>query len=364
MTDPSGVPAPGRLAGLKPSAQWAVLLPLTALLSWIFELTGIPAALLLGALIAGILVGTNGGMIQVPRLPYLGAQSIVGCMIAAAITADIVATFLEGWPLFVGVVVAILAASSLLGWVMSRLRILPGTTAIWGSSPGAATAMMLMSEAYGADMRLVAFMQYVRVVLVAITASVIARFWLGPTGAAAHAVVWFPPIDWIPFLETLALAGIGGLIGRRTGIPAGGFLLPLAVGSVLHATGLMRIELTPWLLAACYTVLGWNVGLGFTRPIITHALRALPQIMLSSLTLIAFCGGLGFLLTLTHGIDPLTAYLATSPGGMDSVAIIAASTKVDVPFVMALQTVRFVIVMLVGPWIAKVAARNATRLYR
>lgn len=61
MTAPSGVPAPGRLAGLKPSGQWAVLLPLTALLSWIFELTGIPAALLLGALIAGILVGTNGG---------------------------------------------------------------------------------------------------------------------------------------------------------------------------------------------------------------------------------------------------------------------------------------------------------------
>ena len=86
--------------------------------------------------------------------------------------------------------------------------------------------------------------------------------------------------------------------------------------------------------------------------------------MLSSLTLIAFCGGLGLLLTLTHGIDPLTAYLATSPGGMDSVAIIAASTKVDVPFVMALQTVRFVIVMLVGPWIAKLAARNATKLYR
>lgn len=364
MTHPAHVHGPGRLAGLKPSALWMILIPLTALLSTLFELTGIPAALLLGAVIAGILMGTNGGMVRVPRLPYLGAQAIVGCMIAAAITSDIVATFLDGWPLFVGVVIAILLASSLLGWIMSRLRILPGTTAIWGSSPGAATAMMLMSEAYGADMRLVAFMQYVRVVLVAITASVIARFWLGSAGAAAHAVVWFPPIDWLPFVETLALAGLGGLAGRRLGVPAGGFLVPLAVGSVLHATGLMRIELTPWLLAACYTLLGWNVGLGFTRPIIAHALRALPQIVLSSLTLIAFCGGLGFLLTQTHGIDPLTAYLATSPGGMDSVAIIAASTKVDVPFVMALQTVRFVIVMLVGPWIARVAARNATKLYR
>jgi hypothetical protein len=31
-----------------------------------------------------------------------------------------------------------------------------------------------------------------------------------------------------------------------------------------------------------------------------------------------------------------TRYLATSPGGVDAAAIIAASTKVDTPFVMAL----------------------------
>ena len=48
----------------------------------------------------------------------------------------------------------------------------------------------------------------------------------------------------------------------------------------------------------------------------------------------------------TLGIDPLTAYLATSPGGMDSVAIIAAaSDRVDISFVMALQTARFLIVL-------------------
>ena len=37
-------------------------------------------------------------------------------------------------------------------------------------------------------------------------------------------------------------------------------------------------------------------------------------------------GGLGFALHLAESVDPLTAYLATSPGGADSVAIIAASS--------------------------------------
>jgi membrane AbrB-like protein len=322
-------------------------------------MVGIPAALLLGPLVAGVIVGTNGGTVRVPRLPYLGAQAIVGCLIARVITADILHTFLSDWPLFLGVVFAIIVASSALGYLMSRWRILPGTTAVWGSSPGAASAMMLMAEAFGADARLVAFMQYLRVVFVAVAASLIARFWVTEPGAGSGVVqqiVWFGPIDWLPFAETLLLAGVGGWLGVRLRIPAGAMLMPMVVGIVLHVSGLIAIELPEWLLALSYALLGWNIGLGFTRSIIVHATRALPQIVLSTLALMAFCGGLAYLLSKALGIDPLTAYLATSPGGMDSVAIIAASTKVDVPFVMALQTVRFLVVLFIGPPLARLIA--------
>ena len=71
----------------------------------------------------------------------------------------------------------------------------------------------------------------------------------------------------------------------------------------------------------------------------------------------ALCGGLAVLLHLIVGTDPLTAYLATSPGGADSVAIIAASSNVDVPFVMAMQMARFILVLLVGPALARAVAR-------
>jgi hypothetical protein len=40
----------------------------------------------------------------------------------------------------------------------------------------------------------------------------------------------------------------------------------------------------------------------------------------------------------------LTAYLATSPGGLDSVAIIAVGTHSDVSFVLAVQTLRLLVV--------------------
>jgi len=109
-------------------------------------------------------------------------------------------------------------------------------------------------------------------------------------------------------------------------------------------------------VACCYALLGWNIGLGFTCRILAHASRALPHIVLSNLVLIAFCGGLAFVLNRVLGVEPLTAYLATSPGGMDSVAVIAASTHVDLSFVMALQVVRFLVVLGIGPQLARFMA--------
>ena len=71
-----------------------------------------------------------------------------------------------------------------------------------------------------------------------------------------------------------------------------------------------------------------------------------------------FLVGLATLLVVLAGIDPLTAYLATSPGGADSAAIIAMASNVDVAFVMAMQTTRLVLVLLVGPSLAGFIARR------
>ncbi|HVT56440.1 MAG TPA: AbrB family transcriptional regulator [Xanthobacteraceae bacterium] len=345
----------------KISAQWTALIALSAGFVALLELAGLPAAFLLGPMIAAIFIATNGGTIRIFRPTLFFAQTIIGCLVARAITPEIIGTFSYAWPLILGMAAAILAMSTFLGWLLARLNVLPGTTAIWGTAPGAASAMMLMSAEFGADPRMVAFMQYLRVVIVAAVASLLARFWIH-IGAAAHpAIAWFPPVDWIAFGETLVLAIGGGLLGRWLKLPAGGLLVPMTVGALLHGTGLMKIELPQWLLAASYAFLGWNIGLGFTREILKHAARALPQTLLSIFALIAFSAILALVLVKTMNVDPLTAYLGTSPGGMDSVAIIAASTPVNVSFVMALQTMRFLIVLLAGPPLARFVA---SRLHR
>src|SRR5262249_56595453 len=105
--------------------QWVVLVGASASLAALFEVVGLPAALLLGPMIAGILVGSSGGTIRTPRLPIFAAQTIVGCLVARAITGDIVLRFLKDWPLFLGVILCIVAASTALGWLLTRWQVLP-----------------------------------------------------------------------------------------------------------------------------------------------------------------------------------------------------------------------------------------------
>jgi membrane AbrB-like protein len=356
---PSITAAPATALGRRPLAlQWLVLLGLSLAIAGGLEMAGIPAALLMGPMAAGGIVGLNGGTIRLPRLFVLGCQALIGTMIAGSITGDIVGTFFGNWPLFLGIVVCVITMSTLSGYLITRLNVLPGTTAIWGCSAGAATTMMVMAEAYGADARLVAFMQYLRVVFVAAAAALVARYWAGLDGAAP-AIVWFEPIHALSLSQTLLIAMFGGMVGWYLKIPAGVLLMPFLIGAVLSVTGSVVIHLPEWLLAISYAALGWNIGLGFTRPVLAHARRVLLPTVASILVLMGISGLLAFILTRTAGIDPLTAYLATSPGGMDSIAIIAASSNVDVSFVMALQTARLLIVMAMGPPLARFVARHA-----
>ena len=351
-------PPPGPLSALPKWLQWTVLLALSLLLVVTFDAMSVPAALLIGAMIAAIALGMSGATIRAPRMAFAIAQMILGSVIASAIRIDIVATIAADWLPVAIAVVSTVAASSFLGWSISRLSILPGTTAVWGSAPGASTAMVLMAETFGADVRLVAFMQYLRVVMVTFAAAMVARIWVEPT-AAQSTHVWFPPIDPAAFGGTLLVAALGGACGRLLRLPSPYFLGAFIVGIAFNLGGIVTYQHPQWLQAASYAVIGWTVGLRFDRAIVLRAARSLPLIMLSILLLMAFCGVIAWLLVIELGIDPLTAYLATSPGGLDSVAIIAAaSSSVDLSLIMALQTARFLFVLVFGPIIARYVART------
>lgn len=349
------LPLPG--SGFRANiVRWAILLSVSAAISVAFELLHLPAALLLGPMLAAILLGINGQAVAMPRPIFMMAQGVVGTLMARAMPPTVLGEILAAWPVILIGVASVVLTANVIGYALARFGILPGTTAVWGASPGAATAMVIMAEAYGGDTRLVAVMQYLRVLIVATMASLAARFYLNTTLTGGTAAAWFPPVHWMNFLATLAVIGAGLVLSRVFRLTTGAMILPMLFAIGLQGAGVLAVELPPVLLAVSYAICGWAIGSRFNREILAYAARALPTILLAIVVLVAICAIYASVLASVTGVDFLTAYLATSPGGADSVAIIAASSNVDMSFVMAMQTMRFFMVLFTGPATARFIA--------
>ncbi|BAU92141.1 transport protein [Methylorubrum populi] len=336
--------------------RWTALLAVSAALAYGLSRAHFPAALLLGPMLAAIIFGVRGAGLSLPRPLFLAAQAVIGCLVARSATTEIAATLREDGLIILAVVGVTVVAGALTGLALTRLRVLPGTTAAWGSSPGGAAAMVAMAEDYGADPRLVAFMQYVRVAAVVLSASLAARLLAdmsGPAGVAPAAESW----SWSGLAATSAVAAVGFGLASLLRLPSAPLVGPMLLGASLHAAGILDIALPGPVLDAAYAAIGWYVGLRFNRRTLDETLHALPGVLAATSAIILLCGIWAWALTYWLPIDFLTAFLATSPGGLDSVAIIAVGSKADVSFVLAVQTLRLFVVLATGPILARWIAR-------
>jgi len=346
------------LRNLPHPARWALLLALSALMAALLALFHLAAAFMLGPMAAGIALALSENSVSIPKPLFSLAQATLGCLIAQALTLPVLVEIRNHLPLFLFGVLSVILLSFSLGWALARFRIVPGTTALWGASPGAGSAMILMCGSFGADARLVAFMIYLRVMLIALLTSTIAHVFTSHSPVPAplahpQATPLWPTLALI--LTTMAAARI---LPR---LPAAPLLLAMICATFLQDTRLLTLHLPHPVLICAYAIVGWSIGLRFTLPIIRHAARMFPAVLLSTLILIAGCALLAFPVAHFAHTDFISAYLATSPGGADSIAIIAASTPVNVPFVMAMQTARFMMVLLLAPLIARPLGRALER---
>src|SRR3984893_19360411 len=128
--------------------KWLAVLGASAAIGALFAWLHVPAALLLGPMLAGIAIAATGSTARVPNSVFLVAQGIIGCMIAKVVPLSIVGEILSRWPVFVFGVLAVIAVSASLGLLLNRMQVLPGTAVLWGSSPRRAATMSVAAEAH------------------------------------------------------------------------------------------------------------------------------------------------------------------------------------------------------------------------
>jgi membrane AbrB-like protein len=219
---------------------------------------------------------------------------------------------------------------------------------------GGASGIVGMADELGADDRLVAVMQYLRVLVVVVLTPLLVALAFGhPHGHAGVASSSTPVLgslrDWA--LTAAALAA-GAVLARVTRISAGSLLGPMIASAVLALT-LGGFHVPALLREPAFAAIGLQVGLRFTPQMVRAAGRLLLPALACVAGLLVACFGLAILLHLTADVSLLDAYLATTPGGLYAVLAAAFGTGADTTFVIAVQTLRLFVMVLLAPLVVR-----------
>ena len=237
------------------------------------------------------------------------------------------------------------------GAILARTTPLDPPTAALGMIAGGASGIVGMSGDLGADDRLVAFMQYLRVLIVVLLTPIgIAVFFGaggGDSGSVSSAGTLGEPVDWA---LTAAFAAVGALIATRAGVTAGALLGPMVLTGIFVLSGAVGDFAVPDLVSqTAFALIGLQVGLRFTRSTVRLLGRLTVPVLATIVGLLVGCFGLAVLLNALTSASLLDSYLATTPGGLYAVLAVAFGAGANTTFIVAVQTLRVFAMILLAP---------------
>jgi membrane AbrB-like protein len=346
---------------LKQALQWLALAASAGACVLLLRELRVPGAILLGPMLVAIGFAVGGAGLALPPRLLLPVQAVLGSMVASVVSGDLLRLVADHWMVVLAVNVLGMLAASAIALLFTRRGWLPGQSAIWGLSPGAATTMMMLAEQRGEDPRIVALIQYLRIVLVTVTAIAVAGL-VGtqspPAVTPQHSMFLSGPVP-LPVAFTLlglVVAGIAVAMATKWGQAA--FWVPVLAGSALQVSHGAAVEVPVVVAAIALGLGGCHAGLRFNKPLLLSCIQLLPAMLLGIVLMIGSSLALMWPIQSSFaGADALTAFLAIMPGGIDAAVAIAHGMHASVPVIVAVQVMRLLVVTLLAPLLARVVSR-------
>jgi uncharacterized protein len=346
--------------------SWAPLVPLgaaAAVLGWALRQGGLPSSYLFAALIVGLALAlARPGLVGVPETAFAAAQAITGVALGAAVRSSSLTTLAHDWLPVTLVSAATLGISLAAGRLLTRFTFVDGPTGALGMVAGGASGIVAMADELGADGRLVAFMQYLRVLIVVlITPLLLALLFPGHhRGGAAEASVLGDGRGW---LLTLGVAAAGAAVASRVRLPAGMLLVPmLAAAVVALSVPDGDFDVPDLLQQSAFALIGLQVGLRFTAETLRSLGKLLLPVLAAIAALIVLSFGLAVVLELTTSVSLADSYLATTPGGIFAVVAVSFGAGGNTTFIVAVQGLRVLVMVLLAPVAVRWLARDRVRI--
>ena len=326
--------------------RWLVAAPLSVALGLLFSYLGVPAAWIL----AGILGAGSVALVTQDDLPvnehlFTFARGTVGVFAALPLVG------MNPLPyLLPGVVAgAVVIAMGFAGGLVLANHGVSRETGVLSLLPGGASLMPAIARDVGADIRYVSLSQYLRLLIVSVSLPLVASQ-LSPATQTELEPYW-----WM-WLLVPALIVCGLFAGKLLRFPNPSVFGPMALTVLVGA--LIDVTIVPPQLLSIvgFLAIGWMCGGGLSVPALRRFSRLLPATLAYIAGLMLACAGMGWLMSKWLGLSFYEGYLATSPGALETVLVLATS-----PAVVALQVIRLIMVILIAGWLPKILSGGAPR---
>lgn len=160
----------------------------------------------------------------------------------------------------------------------------------------------------------------------------------------------------LSFVVTILVAAIGGFIGRKLKLPAGtiiGAMIAVLLMNIFFDYANVPNPVRPYIRIMA----GIYIGTRMSMQDVLNLRTILPAtlMMVFGLIFLNSCVGLG--ISAVSDLDVKTALLASAPGGIQEMTLVADDLGADAGQVAILQTVRVIFVIAFMPALLKRAAR-------
>lgn len=308
-----------------------------------FATFGIPAGLVSGSVLAVALAALAGRQMQVPTALQRVGFVLVGILLGAIVTPETLAG-MAAWPLSIAILAV--ATIAMIAATTSYLRFVHGwdwASAFLGASPGAMAQVISLSTEFKADLRGVAIVQVMRVLLIMIgLPGSLALF-----GLAAGGVIGAPePAGGSSMVELVVLVVAStamAMLLRWLKFPGGLLFGAMAASAILHGTGWVHAVLPWWVGGAAMVVMGAVAGSRFSNAGWRTVLYYLGAALGSFAVAILVGGCFAALVMLLLPFRPSDVVIAFAPGAQDQMMLLALALTLDPVYVGAHHLARFLI---------------------
>jgi uncharacterized protein len=309
-----------------------------------FALLALPAGLVSGSVMAVAAAALLGRPVKVPlglaRVCYVIVGILLGTVVTPATLRGV-----STWPTSIALVM--LASIGMMLVTSVYLRIVhrwDPLSALMGASPGSMAQVIALSTELGGDLRAIAIVQTVRVLLLVLgLPNGLALFGLVvPAVAPVRGPAGMAVLSDMMLLAAVATAF--ALAFQRLRFPGGLLFGAMAGSAILHGTGRIDAALPWWIGASAVIVLGGLVGSRFanTPPrMLVGFLGAAFGSFAVSMAVATF-----FVLVVIHFYPfPIAnVAIAFAPGAQDTMMVLALALHLDPVYVGAHHLARFLIV--------------------